>query len=222
MYLCYNLITANKEVISTKTRTNKLINMDSKIQELTDKVYQEGVIKGNAEAERIISEAKVQADELVAKATKRAEEILSSSKRQSEENIQNTQRELQLYAAQLVEATRASLTNELTGRIASENVGALSTNPEFIQKFMLELVKGFDLNKGVEITGANAAQLEQYFAGNARELLERGVAIKNVAGKSTDFTISPKDGGFKLQIGEAEFLELFKSFLRPQLSEQLF
>lgn len=196
--------------------------MDSKIQELTDKVYQEGVVKGNAEAERIIAEAKTQAEELIASATKRADEILASANRQSDEKKQNTERELQLYAAQLVEATQASLTSELTGKIASENVSALATNPEFIQQFMLELVKGFDLNKGVEITGANATTLEQYFASNARELLERGVTIKNVAGKSTDFTIRPKDGGFKLQIGEAEFLELFKSFLRPQLSEQLF
>ena len=31
--------------------------MDTKIQELTDKIYREGVEKGNTEAERIISEA---------------------------------------------------------------------------------------------------------------------------------------------------------------------
>ena len=34
--------------------------MDTKIQELTDKIYKEGVEKGNEEAERIISEAKAQ------------------------------------------------------------------------------------------------------------------------------------------------------------------
>lgn len=196
--------------------------MDSKIQELTDKVYNEGVLKANAEAERIIAEAEARAKAREAEAESRAEEIIRLAGRRAEEQKQNTERELQLYATQLVEATRASLTSELAGKIAGDNVKALATNPEFIQQFMLELVKGFDLSRGVEIEGADAEKLSAYFASNARHLLEQGLSIKSVAGKPSEFTLRPADGGFKLQIGEAEFLELFKSFVRPQLAQELF
>lgn len=196
--------------------------MDSKIQELTDKVYNEGVLKGNAEAERIIAEAEARATEREKQAEQKAEEILRTAQRGVEELRRNTERELQLYATQLVEATRASLTSELSGKIASDNVQALMVNPEFIQQFMLQLVQGFDLSRGVEISGKDADKLADYVAGNARHLLEQGLSIKRVAGKTAGFTIQPQDGGFKLQIGEAEFLELFKSFVRPQLAEQLF
>lgn len=196
--------------------------MDSKIQELTDKVYNEGVLKGTAEAERLVAEAEARAIEREKAAEQKAEEIIRSAQRQAEELKSNTKRELQLYATQLVEATKASLTAELSGRIASDNVKALMVNPEFIQQFMLGVVQGFDLSRGVEIVGADADKLAEYVAGNARHLLEEGLTIKSVAGKHTEFTVKPHDGGFKLQIGEAEFLELFKSFVRPQLAEQLF
>ena len=39
--------------------------MDTKIQELTDKIYKEGVEKGNEEAGRIIAEANAQKDTIL-------------------------------------------------------------------------------------------------------------------------------------------------------------
>lgn len=196
--------------------------MDSTIQALTDKVYNEGVLKGNAEAERLIAEAETRIANREAEAKQKAEEIIRSAQRQAEDIRQNTERELKLYASQLIETTRAAVVAELTGTIARDNVQALGVNPEFIQSFVLELVKGFDISRGVEIVGANAEKLEAYFASNARDLLERGLVIKSIAGKSAEFIIRPVDGSFKLQIGDSEFEELFKSFLRPQLAQQLF
>ena len=39
--------------------------MENKIQELTDKIYREGVEKGNEEAQRLVSEAQAQAEKLI-------------------------------------------------------------------------------------------------------------------------------------------------------------
>ena len=47
-----------------------------KIQELTDKLYREGVEKGNAEGMRLVEKAKAEADKLVADARKEADEIV--------------------------------------------------------------------------------------------------------------------------------------------------
>ena len=42
--------------------------MDTKIQELTDKIYKEGVEKGNEEAGRIIADANAQKQAIVSEA----------------------------------------------------------------------------------------------------------------------------------------------------------
>ena len=41
-------------------------------------------------------------------------------------------------------------------------------------------------------------------------------------GNKASFAIAPADGSYKIHFGEAEFVEYFKEFLRPQLIEMLF
>ena len=196
--------------------------MDSQIQALTEKVYQEGVLKGEQEAAKILADAQAQAEQVERDARARAEQIIADAQRSASELKSNTERELKLNASKLIEATKASIVDVLAGRIAGDSVQALTTNPELLQRVVLEIAKGFDLKHGVEITSNQAEELKAYFAQNAKALLEEGLTIKQVAGKATQYTIRPQNGSFKVEIGEQEFVELFKSILRPQLAQELF
>lgn len=196
--------------------------MDSQIQALTEKVYQEGVLKGEQEAAKILADANAQAEQVERDARARAEQIIADAQRSASELKSNTERELKLNASKLIEATKASIVELLAGRIAGDSVQALTANPELLQRVVLEIAKGFDLKHGVEITSSQAEELKAYFAQNAKALLEEGLTIKQVAGKATQYTIRPQNGSFKVEIGEQEFVELFKSILRPQLAQELF
>ena len=46
--------------------------MQNKLQELTDKLYQEGLSKGKEEGERILADAKAQAEKILAEAKAQA------------------------------------------------------------------------------------------------------------------------------------------------------
>jgi len=196
--------------------------MDSQIQALTEKVYQEGVLKGEQEAAKILADANAQAEQVERDARARAEQIIAEAQRSASELKSNTERELKLNASKLIEATKASIVDVLAGRIAGDSVQALTANPEVLQRVVLEIAKGFDLKHGVEITSNQAEELKAYFAQNAKALLEEGLTIKQVAGKATQYTIRHQNGSFKVEIGEQEFVELFKSILRPQLAQELF
>lgn len=196
--------------------------MDSQIQALTEKVYQEGVLKGEQEAAKILAVANAQAEQVERDARTRAEQIIAEAQRSASELKSNTERELKLNASKLIEAIKASIVDVLAGRIAGDSVQALTANPELLQRVVLEIAKGFDLKHGVEITSNQAEELKAYFAQNAKALLEEGLTIKQVAGKATQYTIRPQNGSFKVEIGEQEFVELFKSILRPQLAQELF
>ena len=196
--------------------------MDSQIQALTEKVYQEGVLKGEQEAAKILANANAQAEQVERDARARAEQIIAEAQRSASELKSNTERELKLNASKLIEATKASIVDVLAGRIAGDSVQALTANPELLQRVVLEIAKGFDLKHGGEITSNQAEELKAYFAQNAKALLEEGLTIKQVAGKATQYTIRPQNGSFKVEIGEQEFVELFKSILRPQLAQELF
>ena len=53
--------------------------MQNKLQELTDKLYNEGLSKGKQEGEEILAKAKVQAEEIIAKAKAEAEAKLNEN-----------------------------------------------------------------------------------------------------------------------------------------------
>lgn len=55
--------------------------MENKIQELTDKIYREGVEKGNEEAQRLIGEAQKEAQKLLEEARKQADSIVADAQR---------------------------------------------------------------------------------------------------------------------------------------------
>ena len=196
--------------------------MDTKIQELTDKIYKEGVEKGNDEANKIIAAAKEQEVLIVREAENKAAQILADAERIASELKKNTEAELRLFASQAVEALKSEVTNLVTGKIITNNIAAATTDAAFMQKTILETAKEWAKNECVTIQSAEAKALIDYFEANAKDLLNKGVKIEQVNGKKTSFTLLPADGAYKISFGEDEFIAYFKEFLRPQLIEMLF
>lgn len=196
--------------------------MDTKIQELTDKIYKEGVEKGNEEAGRIIAEANAQKESIVKAAEETAAQIVAEAEKKAAELKKNTEAELKLFASQSVEALKSEVTNLITGDIVSANVKAAVTDPAYMQKVILELVKSWPAQEFLTIQASEASALKTYFEANAKALLNKGYKIEQVNGKKASFSIVPADGSYKVTFGEEEFVEFFKEFLRPQLIEMLF
>ncbi len=196
--------------------------MNTKIQELTDKIYREGVEKGNEEAGRIIAEAQSQKQSMISEAEAEAKRIIAEAEKQASELKKNTEAELKLFAAQSVEALKSEVANLITGDVVSANVKAAMADKAFMQQVILTLAKSWASQEALTIQSSEADVLARYFESNAKALLNQGVKIEKVAGKSTSFTILPADGSYKVTFGEEEFVAFFKDFLRPQLVEMLF
>ena len=196
--------------------------MKTKIQELTDKIYREGVEKGNEEAGRIIAEAQSQKQSMISEAEAEAKRIIAEAEKQASELKKNTEAELKLFAAQSVEALKSEVANLITGDVVSANVKAAMADKAFMQQVILTLAKSWASQEALTIQSSEADALARYFESNAKALLNQGVKIEKVAGKSTSFTILPADGSYKVTFGEEEFVAFFKDFLRPQLVEMLF
>ena len=192
------------------------------LSELTDKIYAEGVEKGNAEAQEIIAKANAKAEEIIANANAKAKAILDSAENKSADFDKKTRAELKLYAEQSVNAVKTEITNLLTDKIAADSVKAATTDAKFMQGLIAKLAEQMAKNGEVIIETKDADALKKYFAANAKGLLDKGVKIAEVKGIKTDFTIQPAKGGYKLAFGDAEFIAYFKEMLRPQLVEMLF
>ena len=196
--------------------------MENKIQELTNKLLNEGVEKGKLEAEKIIASAKDESAAIIADAKKKADEIIAAAKKESESLNENTKSELKMYSAQALSALKTEVANVLTDNAVNEVVKQSVADKDFMNKFLLKLAEKWGAQEDIVISTEDAEGLKAVFAKQAKALLDKSVKIEGVHGQKALFTIEPADGSYKVNFGEEEFEDYFKSFLRPQLVEMLF
>ena len=196
--------------------------MENKIQELTDKIYREGVEKGNTEAQKLIANAQDEAKKIVEDARKEAEAIVAASRKSADELAENTKSELKLFAGQAVNALKSEIATLVTDKIVNADVKAFAADKDYLNAFIVALASKWCVYEPIVISTADADGLKKYFAAQAKALLDKGVKIEQVNGNKTLFTVSPADGSYKVNFGEEEFMNYFKEFLRPQLVEMLF
>lgn len=196
--------------------------MDNKIQELAEKLLKDGVEKGNAEAEKIIAAANEKAAQIIADAKAKAEEIEQLAQKNAKSLENNTKGEIKMYAAQTLNALKSEVANVVGDKIVKEAAAEIAGSKDFMNEFILKLAEKWGSGEEIVVSAADAASLKALFAQKAKALLDNGVKIEEVNGQKSLFTIQPADGSYKVNFGEAEFEEFFKSFLRPQLVEMIF
>ena len=195
--------------------------MENKIQELTEKIYAEGVEKGKAEAERLVQEAKAQAAEIVKNAEAESAAIVAAAEKKAAELDANCRSEIKLYGAQAVGALKSEAATVITDSLVKAAVGNALAG-DAMKAIIVKIAERWSANEAIVISTSEADELKAYFAKNAKGLLDKGVEIKQVNGLKTSFSIAPADGSYKVNFGEGEFESYFKAFLRPQLVELLF
>lgn len=192
------------------------------LSELTEKIYAEGVEKGNQEALQIVEKANAQAADIVAQAEKKAAAIVADAETKAQELNKNTRAELKLFAEQSVSAIKTEVANIITDTVVNDSVKVATSDAKFMQSIIAALAEQMAKDGNVTIEAKDAEALTKYFVANTKGLLDKGVKIVEVKNIKTDFSIVPEKGGYKLNFGEKEFVAYFKEFLRPQLIDILF
>lgn len=196
--------------------------MDTKIQSLTEKLYNEGVEKGKAEAASIVENAKNEKEKLLKETKVKADNMIAEATKKTDELKKNVEAELKLYTSQAIEALKSEIADLVTDKITKETTKTAFEEKDFMYKMILKLVSEWPKNERLTIETADADALKKYFESKAKDLLDKGVKIEKVNGKATSFSIAPADGSYKVNFGEQEFVDYFKAFLRPQLIDLLF
>lgn len=200
--------------------------MHNKLQELTDKLYNEGLSKGKQEGEEILAKAKIQAEETVAKAKAEADAIIAAARKEAEDLKTKVQGDLKMAAGQSIAATKKDIETLIVTKMTAEETAKALTSAEFVKEVILAVAKGFNTEEPVDLEVVLPeklkAELEPFVAGELAKTLKGGVEAsftKKIAG---GFTIGPKDGGYFISFTEETFNALISEYLRPATKKILF
>ena len=200
--------------------------MQNKLQELTDKLYNEGLSKGKQEGEELLAKAKVQADDIITKAQAEAERILAAAQKQAEEIKTKTASDVKMAVSQSIAATKKDIETLIVGKMTGEAVKKALSSADFIKELIQAVAEKFttegpvDLNLVLPESLKN--DLEPFATKELAKILGAGVEAsfsKKVAG---GFQIGPKDGGYFVSFTEETFNQLISEYLRPATKKLLF
>ena len=125
--------------------------MENKIQELTEKIYAEGVEKGKAEAARLVAEAQEQASEIIKKAKADAAAIVADAQKKAAELDANSRAEIKLYGAQAVGALKSEAATIVTDSIVKAAVKEALAG-DTVKALLVKLAERWSANEQVVIS----------------------------------------------------------------------
>ena len=200
--------------------------MQNKLQELTDKLYNEGLSKGKQEGEEILAKAKAQAEEIIAKAQAEAAQILAAAQKQAEEVKTKTASDVKMAASQSIAATRKEIETLIVGKMTDEAVKKALSTPDFIKEIIKAVAEKFTTDGPVELAlilpESLKKDLEPFVTKELATILNAGVEASFSKKVSGGFKIGPKEGSYFISFTEETFNQLISEYLRPTTKKLLF
>ncbi len=201
--------------------------MENKIRQLTDKLYEEGLIKGKNEAEKLLSDAKAQADKIVADAQAQSDAILAKAASRDQELSQTTLKDVQIAAQRIIAQTKESVINTLSAVAVSGELQSEFSNSSFVGSLVSEIVENWSKqNPSAAITLTvpenKREEFDKFIAAKTFENLKAELTIKSDSRVLSGFRIASSDSGFYVSFSDEQFNNFFKEYLRERISEIVF
>ncbi len=200
--------------------------MQNKLQELTEKLYQEGLVKGKAEGEEVLAKARQEAAQIIAEAKEKAAAITDKAEKDAEDLKSKVESDLKMASAQCLQATKKDIENLLVGKIEAGKVSETLKDSAFIKEIIKTVAARFNAEQATDLAlilpESQKAELEPWVRNELAKTLKAEVAADFSKKISGGFTIGPKDGGWFVSLTEQTFNELIAEYLRPVTRKILF
>lgn len=202
--------------------------MGNKLQELTEKLYGEGLEKGRAEGERMVAEAKAEAARILDEARAEAASIVKEAQNKAEDIEKNTMTEISLAGKQAMARIKTEISDMIIAKTVSPAVKGATLDAAFVKEMLLDLARNWN---GKDSSGSNLNamlpesrrnEFSAAFEKSAKELLAAGIEVGYSKEVKSGFKIGAKGEGYYISFSDESFDALLKEYLRDKVSEMLY
>lgn len=201
--------------------------MQDKLQKITDKIYREGVSRGNEEAEKIISGARDEAAKIIANAKEEAKSIIAEAGQKADELTKKTESELKLSFRQSLNSLKQEIEKNLISGVVDEPVSEIFSDNTFLAHLIEIITEKWsqqDNETGMEILlpQESIAEVEKYLKARTSKILSGKVILRPDKSLEKGFEIHPSGKGYKISVTDQDIAGYLRGFIRPKLAELLF
>ena len=154
--------------------------MENKLQQLTQKLYDEGLEKGRAEADKLVADAKAEARKIVAEARAEAEEIVKKAEAKAEDVSKNTMTEISLAGKQAVGRIKSEIASLIIAKATARGVKEAVVDPAFIKEMLVAVAKNWNGSDSGKVELQALLPEADFFRANRQFIVARQ-AVKEIA-----------------------------------------
>ena len=200
--------------------------MQDKLQQLTDRLYNEGLSKGKAEGGKLLEQARDEAAKILSDAREEAAGIIEAARKEAESLKAKASSDVKMASEQSLQAVKNSIESLLSGKAVGEKIGSALSEEDFLKTIIAEIARKFSSEQSCELSLVLPEKMkeamEPWLAGELSKVLDKGVRAsfsKKIAG---GFEIGPSDGSYFISLTDESFRNLICEYLRPTARKLLF
>ena len=197
--------------------------MENKLDQLTQKIYQEGIDKAEEEAAKIKSNARREADEIKDNARQEAEQIRKQAEDDAQQMRRNTESDLKLAGQQAISSLKQRIKDLLAARVLDEPAKKLMVDKDFLKELIIEVTQNWEEAESIELQVSDKLKksMDEAFENSLRKEID-GLEITYNKRLSQGFRIQPKDGAYQITFTEEDLKEFFKPYLKQKAEQIIF
>ncbi len=200
--------------------------MTTKLQDLTEKIFNEGVQKAREEADTIIDEARQKAKEIEDEARQKAEKTIADAEKKGREIKRHVEAEMKMALDQSVAALKQDISKMVTMEAIEPPMKELFSDKKYLSNLVVRVIDGWikkeSLDLALILPEADREEMESYFKNQLAHHLNKGLQLSFAKNVKSGFKIGPADGSYLISFTEQDFNNFFKAYLRPKTNQLLF
>jgi V/A-type H+-transporting ATPase subunit E len=201
---------------------------NNKLAQITRRLYEEGLSKGQAEGGRLVAEAEAEAKKIVARAEDKARKIVRAAEDEASELRKNTATEIALAGRQAVARIREEISGAVVARTIGDGVHKAALDPAFIKEMLLAVAASWKADDTGKVSleallpAARKKELDAAFEGSVGALLKEGVEVGYSRDVKSGFRLGEKGGGYYIGFEDENFEALLSGYLRQKVTTILY
>lgn len=200
--------------------------MSNKLQELTDRLYNEGLSKGKEEGEILLFKARKEADEIIANARKQAEDIVTEAENQAAQLKEKAESDIKMASEQALMATKKDIENLLVNALCAEETEKVLSEEKFLKEIILAVAQKFSTQQSEDISlvlpASLKSMLEPWVSTELKKALKKEISVDFSKKIKGGFSIGPQNGSWYISMSDESFKALISEYLRPVTKKLLF
>lgn len=200
--------------------------MSNKLQELTDRLYNEGLSKGKEEGEILLFKARKEADEIIANARKQAEEIVTEAENRAAQLKEKAESDIKMASEQALMATKKDIENLLVNALCAEETEKVLSEEKFLKEIILAVAQKFSTQQSEDISlvlpASLKSMLEPWVSTELKKALKKEISVDFSKKIKGGFSIGPQNGSWYISMSDESFKALISEYLRPVTKKLLF